>query len=705
MYVSERVPEVATREGYPFGHPSMLPGPEALWLWNGELSASSIDEQLGAAHGRGLRSLAVWPWAGLTTPFLDETYLAAVRDAAECASRAGITLWLADDMHWPSGTAAGQLLDQTPDTAQRALVCSTRWTSSVSPQTLRWRGEGEQLVMALALDEAGGRRDMTQQLGELGRAVRERHTTTLDGYRARWEVDVWESELRLPPGEWFVTIATVVRLHPLLRPAVGCAWSAAATGALDVLSEAAIDRFVAHTLAPLTEAAGPHAGQAVSGFVSVAPPALLPHAVTRAEGWRTDVLPWMPDLAAVFEELFDRQLAIHLPYALAPLHEGAPSPPIERLLTYAEERRDELFTRRIGEWCETRGLGRLVMEAPALERLPVLPLSVRGERKRAFLPENALLTRTGEIETVPLGAVGSLSALRAPASTERAWEALVAFGEEWEWRTTSANVLPLGDWSEWQHVGRARDGSVRFDLDLSFEVDYVPEEVALLFEEGVVQSVALNRTILALETGRLARPDEIEAADGSYRVVVLPRSLVGQGRNTISAAAMLLASDRVSFEGGATGGPLFLMGQFALSPEITGVVGDGGTDGVGRAPRWRVVRPGMSATAGDWREQGYPRYSGSATYAQTITLPTVPEGTTLRLAADAFGGPVALRVDGHPIDRAAGSPFVFDVPSRPAGGLTRIEIECASGLGGGRGGGGEEGMKPGGGGGRRWGWV
>src|SRR5688572_6188981 len=101
--------------------------------------------------------------------------MGAVRLAAECAGQLGVTLWLADEVHWPSGTAGGLLLEEAPEAAQRALVCSTRWAASGAPQTLRWRGEGEQLVLALALDDAGGRRDLTQQLEENGRATRGRH--------------------------------------------------------------------------------------------------------------------------------------------------------------------------------------------------------------------------------------------------------------------------------------------------------------------------------------------------------------------------------------------------------------------------------------------------------------------------------------------------------------------------------------------------
>ena len=127
--------------GGTLGRVLMLPGPDAVWLWNGEVEAAGIERQIAGARSAGLRSLVVWPWAGLTAPFLGEAYLEGVRRAAEVASLSGVALWLADDVHSPSGTAGGQLLEEAPEVAQRALVCSSRWTSSDSPQTLFWRGE------------------------------------------------------------------------------------------------------------------------------------------------------------------------------------------------------------------------------------------------------------------------------------------------------------------------------------------------------------------------------------------------------------------------------------------------------------------------------------------------------------------------------------------------------------------------------------
>ena len=655
----------------------MAGAPDAVWLWNGDLTPAQIGQQLAAARGGGYRSLAVWPWAGLTTPFGNEPYLEAVRSAAEAASHAGVTLWLADDVHWPSGTAGGQLLVAHPEYAQRALVCSTCWTSSNTPQSLRWRGEGERLVLALALDDAGSRRDLALQLEERGRPVRERRSSTHDGYRARWECEVWEAELRLPAGEWFVTIATVVRLHALLRSAVGCGWSPAVTGALDVLDEAAVAAYVDRTLAPLVGAAGHHAGHAVAGIVSVAPPAVQAHAVAQAEGWRTDVLPWVHDFPELFERLFERQLATHLPYALAPLHEGQPSAPVERLWAYAEARRDELFVTGVGQWCEARGLGRLVLGEGALARLPVIPLSVRGERKRAIVPALAVGVRTVEddsqAEVVAAGAAASLAAMRSPGAQAHGWETLHVFAPEWEWQPASWNVLPLGDWEEWEHAGRSRDGTVRFDATLAFEADHVPDDLALLLEEGIVEGVVLNGSAIPLGGGRAPGPEEIEWADVCHRLVRLHPSIVRSGPNTVVASAELGAHDRVLFEGGAVGGPLFLAGSFALKAS-------GGAAKAGAA-RWRMVRPTGDVRLGEWGGVGYPRFSGTARYAQAVRLPALPERATVHLHVEAQGGPVALRIDGRLVERVGATPYVFDLTGKLPGGLARFELECASGLG------------------------
>jgi len=533
------------------------------------------------------------------------------------------------------------------------------------------------------------------QLEEAGPPRRQWRASSWDGYRVRWEADVWDAQLRLPPGEWFLTIATAVRTQPLMPSAVGCAWCPQMPGTLDTANPAAVEAYRQRVLAPLVEAVGAHAGHTVAGIISVAPSSSECHDLTAADGWRQDVLPYVPDLSSVFEQLFQRQLGTHLPYALAPLHEQQPSPPLEQLNAYAEEQRRVLFDEGVTNWCIERSLQRLMLTPTGLAELPVLPLTLRGERKRAVEPARVLgverraVSSTALHQDAPRGvaaaAVASLVALRSPGpvSHERGWRALSVFTDEWEWQAHSANYLPLGEWEEWSHVSRARDGTVQFDLHLTFEADYVPSELALLWEDGILQSAVLNGTQLPLDGAREPQPTDLEFAGPEHRHIRLLPGLVQPGANMVEATAALRPVDRIRLSGSATAGPLALLGAFSVTPAtvISGGLGEpGGAPPHGRSRHWRLGRPQTTSRGGAWTAAGFPRFSGMATYSQTIHLPRLPAHASARLTVEAFGGPAAVRIDGQEVERAPRTPFVFDLREAIREGLNRIEITCGSGL-------------------------
>ncbi|HXI16447.1 MAG TPA: hypothetical protein VNM48_08750, partial [Chloroflexota bacterium] len=240
------------------------------------------------------------------------------------------------------------------------------------------------------------------------------------------------------------------------------------------------------------------------------------------------------------------------------------------------------------------------------------------------------------------------------------------------------------EWEEWSHVSRARDGTVRFDLHLNFEADYVPSEVALLWEDGIVESVALNGTQLLLDGARIPQLPDLEFAGPEHRLLRLLPGLVRAGPNTVAATAALRSADRIRLTGAATAGPLALLGAFDLvsaTPMSGGRRDQGGAPARTRVRPWHLGRPQMTSHFGAWTEAGFPRFAGTATYAQTIHLPHVPAHAAARLTVEAFGGPVAVQIDGQEVERAPRTPFVFDVRDAFREGLNRIEIDCGSGLG------------------------
>jgi hypothetical protein len=250
-------------------------------------------------------------------------------------------------------------------------------------------------------------------------------------------------------------------------------------------------------------------------------------------------------------------------------------------------------------------------------------------------------------------------------------------GPDWEWQSASCNWLPLGEWAEWKQGTRERDGSVRFDMRCAFEADYVPEGLGLVYEAGVVESVTLNGAPVLLAGSNQPTGRAVELADDCHRVAPLRVDALRYGANALRATARLGAGDRVLLDEGATVGPLALVGRFALQRVPTG--------GRGKTQRWRLVRPATFVALGAWAEAGFPRYAGTATYAQTVRIPALPTAAEVRLVVRAagkhVGGQVSLALDGRPVVAVSVDPWVFGLKGVVREGLNRIELTCESGVG------------------------
>jgi hypothetical protein len=648
----------------------MVDGPEVLWLWNGELQAHVLDDQLSAIHRLGYGSIGIWPWSGLLIPYLSETYLERIAHVCATAARLGTHLWLADDVNWPSGLAGGHFLEAHPEHGQWALLCSTRWVGGTEPRTVAWRGEGEHLVAALALDNAGARYDLSGALEKSGHPIREHRIAQLDGYHIPWEATLWESEMRLPAGEWFVTIATLVRSRPLLPSATGTPSSPFTLGTIDAFRPEAVQAFASFALEPLARAAAPYLGTVVRGILTCPPPTLQPHPLSASEGWRLDVFPWAPDTPHLFGRRFGKPFHTHLPYLLAPLHEPAAtaSPLLQGLIEEVAGRYNEAYHQTLDRWCQSHGL-RLLTTDP--HRYHHVPYTVRGERKQALDPQRLIGI---QIDAPRMAQAPHLSgsALVGGANATSKWTPVPGLGEVWEWEPASLNFLPLGAWADW----RLSHDVATYEYHGTFVTEYVPPAVHLLFEEGVVRSLSINGTPMSLADARWPTSSEIECADVSYRLLDLdPALLHPSGANTVQATGLIPSRERILLNGQATLGPLALVGAFALRPLLAGTAPDL------RVDTWGLVRPAGSLITGDWSRNGYPRFSGRATYRQSFLVPEAHTIVPARLVVDAFGGPAAVMLNEREIGRATETPHVFDLDGGLRRGLNRLEITCWTGLG------------------------
>jgi hypothetical protein len=239
------------------------------------------------------------------------------------------------------------------------------------------------------------------------------------------------------------------------------------------------------------------------------------------------------------------------------------------------------------------------------------------------------------------------------AATRPGWRALVPVDTRWRWRPHSRNLQPLDG-----RVSSLGDG--RFRLTATFDADFVPIDLALVFEQGTVDAVTLNDEPVDLTRAAPVLPEQVEFADEAARTAPLWGTGAARiGRNVVEALYRVPPSERIAFFDGPRLGSLFLTGSFALEARPAGDL---------------LIPPPATLEAGDWSVAGYPRYAGTATYRQTVVLPELPPGSAAHLFVDAFDGSVALEIDDEPVGDTLTSPCAFDLAGVLRPGATTLAI-------------------------------
>jgi hypothetical protein len=316
-----------------------------------------------------------------------------------------------------------------------------------------------------------------------------------------------------------------------------------------------------------------------------------------------------------------------------------------------------------------------VLLAHGPEDLPAAPYTLGADRKRALPPR--VIGVEHPVAPAP-DQLGEPTAIRGwplvhPASRHSAGEREVpgVLQPLWLWQARSLNVHPLDDW---QRAPGARGERLR--LRATFGADFLPPDLCLVFEEGIVEEVALNGAALNLAVGRAPHPTEIEMADICARLLPLAHHpAIAIGENVLEVTVLIPASERIAFptlvasaQGEATAaeslGPCFVAGSFALRRDLR---------------ECSLVRPPLEVTVGPWTQAGYPRFAGTATYRQTVALASAPSSAR-HIVVDALDGRVSATVNETPLGGPVRSPCVFDATAALRAGINHLAIDVISDL-------------------------
>jgi len=188
----------------------------------------------------------------------------------------------------------------------------------------------------------------------------------------------------------------------------------------------------------------------------------------------------------------------------------------------------------------------------------------------------------------------------------------------------------------------------RYVAEASFEVDYVPDDITLVYEDlGQPVQVHLNeRRITDLPTEELVW-------DKCNRVVAV-RDYLKKGKNKIrfeSSVPLLL--DKFPCNHGLE--PVVLRGSFVVRDE-------------------RICRPGANLPIGDWRTVGFPNYSGEIGYRQKFDLPNEYMDKKLMVEISDVRETVEVWLNGKRVGERIAAPFAVDITEAAVPGNNTLEL-------------------------------
>jgi len=97
-------------------------GPVGFWFFNDGLNLAEIDYQLDQFVKQKFSGVVVHPRDGLSIPWQSETWFEVLEYIIGACSHRNLKVWYYDDAPYPSGSAGGRLIQQSPELAGKSLL-------------------------------------------------------------------------------------------------------------------------------------------------------------------------------------------------------------------------------------------------------------------------------------------------------------------------------------------------------------------------------------------------------------------------------------------------------------------------------------------------------------------------------------------------------------------------------------------------------
>ncbi len=260
--------------------------------------------------------------------------------------------------------------------------------------------------------------------------------------------------------------------------------------------------------------------------------------------------------------------------------------------------------------------------------------------------------------------VGRLKEPQVVSSRVRSMPRVIELRDTWEFETVKPNALPLVHWDYQMNnrvSGRDSDEERRI-FTATFAAEAIPGQARLLLDGLAVEKVWQRSQVIDYRV--LVNGEEVvEFAPGEYLDhYIYEASLDGllqEGHNEVE-----IVTEGHLYEPGVLRDPVIIVGRFAVAGQ--------------RRPRL-VAEPGHIKTGG-WDKQGYPYYSGIATYRQEFRPSAAQKDCQLYLQMNRPGDMAEVIVNGVNCGARAWEPFEWDITQAVQSGQNTLEIRIANSL-------------------------
>ena len=247
-------------------------------------------------------------------------------------------------------------------------------------------------------------------------------------------------------------------------------------------------------------------------------------------------------------------------------------------------------------------------------------------------------------------------------ASEPAYGKIIELANEWEFSTDKQNALPLADWQfSMTNYGKGDWGHATNIYTTTFECEAELSDARLVIDGLLTEKIWRQST--PIHTEITLNGDVVNGfARGEYidhyimEADVLP--LIKRGKNILQ-----IRCNTQLAPAGNLSNPAYIVGNFELRKQ---------------GSNYRIVPAASSIKTGDWGEQGYPFYSGIATYRQMVSIPRTSKRVYLRM--DAPGDMAEVRVNGEFAAVLPWEPWIADITDLVKTGDNEIIINVANSM-------------------------